>query len=544
MKRVTPHNPGSRRNPRARRWAATAAGLAVIAAPALAAPSVANAAPPLDDKSLIIAADSPDAVPGEYIVVLDESEVGIQQVPGKARGLVKKYGGTVKESYRNAIRGFSVKMSPGQANKLSRDPAVAYVEQNQVVHATGTQSPTPSWGLDRIDQRDLPLDDSYTYPNTGSGVTAYIIDTGILTTHQDFGGRASHGIDTVDGDNDATDCNGHGTHVAGTVGGSAYGVAKDVDLVGVRVLDCAGSGTYAGVIDGIDWVTADHTAGELAVANMSLGGGYSQAVNDAVADSIADGVTYALAAGNEYASDACDTSPASTPEAITVGATQSNDARASYSNIGTCLDIFAPGSDITSAWHTSNSATNTISGTSMASPHVAGAAALITAANPDYTPQQVRDTMVDNATTGAVTNRGSGSPDALLYVGDDGNTPPDPDPEPEPGCSGSNDDDVDIEDHSTSESPITIADCDSPSGTATVDVDVVHTWVGDLTVSLVSPDGTVYTLRERSGGSADDINETYTVDVSGESPDGTWILRVHDAATWDTGYIDAWSLSL
>ncbi|MBL0885297.1 S8 family peptidase [Myceligenerans sp. I2] len=497
----------------------------------------------MDDTSRIVAADSPDAIEGEYIVVL-ESEISTQQVSDKAHGLIRKYGGEVERSYKKAIRGFSATMSPGQANKLSHDPAVAYVEQNQEVHATGTQSPTPSWGLDRIDQRDLPLDDSYTYPNDGSGVTAYIIDTGILTTHQDFGGRAVSGTDTVDGDNDATDCAGHGTHVAGTVGGSSYGVAKNVDLVAVRVLDCSGSGTYAGVIDGIDWVTSDHAAGEPAVANMSLGGGFSQAVNDAVAASIADGVTYALAAGNDYAADACNSSPASTPEAITVGATQSNDARASYSNIGTCLDIFAPGTDITSAWYTSNTATNTISGTSMATPHVTGAAALVAAANPGFTPQQVRDQLVADATTGAVSNPGSGSPDALLYVGDEANTPPDPDPTPEPGCTGTNGDDVDINDNSTSTSPITISGCTAPSGTATVDVDIVHTWVGDLTVSLVSPDGSVYTLRERSGGSADDIHETYTADVSSESPDGTWELRVQDSATWDTGYIDAWSLSL
>ncbi|GAB4086231.1 serine protease [Myceligenerans cantabricum] len=544
MKRVTPHDVSSHRTARARRWAATAAGLAVVAAPALAAPSIASAAAPVNDKSQIIAADSPDAIDGEYIVVLDESEVGTQQVTGKAHGLVKKYGGEVKNSYKTAVRGFSAKLSPGQANKLSQDPAVAYVEQNQEVHATGTQAPTPSWGLDRVDQRDLPLDDSYTYPNTGSGVTAYIIDTGILTTHQDFGGRATHGTDTVDGDGDATDCAGHGTHVAGTVGGSSYGVAKDVDLVAVRVLNCSGSGTYDGVIAGIDWVTSDHGAGEPAVANMSLGGGFSQAVNDAVATSIADGVTYALAAGNDYGANACNTSPASTPEAITVGATQNNDARASYSNIGTCLDLFAPGTNITSAWYTSSSATNTISGTSMATPHVAGAAALVAAANPGYTPQQVRDQLVADATTGAVSNPGSGSPDALLYVGDDPNTPPDPDPEPEPGCSGSNADDVAINDNSTSESSIAIADCTAPSGTATVDVDIVHTWVGDLTVSLVSPDGTVYTLRERSGGSANDIDETYTADVSGEAPDGTWALRVQDSASLDTGYIDAWSLAL
>jgi subtilisin family serine protease len=539
MKRVIPHGAGSRRM-RARRWAATAAGLAVIAAPALAAPAAATAAP-LDDTAAILAADSPDAIDGEYIVVLDRSEVGTQQVSGKARGLVKKYGGEVKESYRNALRGFSAKLTPGQAKKLAADPAVAYVEQNQTVQLAGTQAPTPSWGLDRIDQRGLPLNNSYTYPTTGAGVTAYIIDTGIRITHQDFGGRAVHGRDTVDNDNDSTDCNGHGTHVAGTVGGTAYGVAKDVRLVGVRVLDCAGSGTYAGVIAGIDWVTADHAAGVPAVANMSLGGGFSQAVNDAVTRSIADGVSYALAAGNDTGANACNTSPASTPQGITVGATQSNDARASYSNIGSCLDIFAPGSSITSAWHTSNSATNTISGTSMATPHVAGAAALVLEANPGWTPQQVRDKLVADATTGAVTNRGSGSPAALLYVGNEGNTPP---PEPTPGCTGSNTTDVAIRDNSTSESAITISNCAAPSGTATVSVDIVHTWVGDLTVSLVSPSGTVHTLRERSGGSARDIHETYTVNVGTSSANGTWILRVRDSATFDTGHIDAWSLSL
>lgn len=351
-----------------------------------------------------------------YIVVLKDGDVAKAEVRSTASDLVKKYGGEVRHSYTNAVRGFSASMSPGQAEQLEADPSVAYVEQNRVMTATDTQSPVPSWGLDRIDQAELPLDDSYTYGNSGAGVTAYIIDTGILTTHQDFGGRAVSGTDTVDGDDDATDCAGHGTHVAGTVGGSEYGVAKDASLVAVRVLDCGGSGTYDGVIAGIDWVTADHAAGEPAVANMSLGGGFSQAVNDAVAAAVADGVTFALAAGNDYAADACEGSPGSTPEAITVGATEDTDARATYSNIGTCVDIFAPGTDITSAWYTGDTDENTISGTSMATPHVAGAAALVLGDNPAATPAEVGDALTDGALTDVVTDPGTGSPNLLLNV--------------------------------------------------------------------------------------------------------------------------------
>ncbi|HZN20020.1 MAG TPA: S8 family serine peptidase, partial [Micromonosporaceae bacterium] len=239
-------------------------------------------------------------------------------------------------------------------------------------------------------------------------------DTGIRFTHTDFGGRAVTGFDAIDGGS-ADDCHGHGTHVAGTTGGTAYGVAKGVTLVGVRVLDCNGSGTYAQVINGINWVTGDHDPGELAVANMSLGGPADTATDNAVTNSINDGVTYALAAGNSNA-DACTSSPARTPAAITVGATQNNDARASFSNWGTCLDIFAPGVNITSAWHSSDTATNTISGTSMASPHTAGVAALVVAQNPSFTPQQVRDNMVNNATPNVVTSPGTGSPNRLLFV--------------------------------------------------------------------------------------------------------------------------------
>jgi len=275
-----------------------------------------------------------------------------------------------------------------------------------------TQS-NATWGLDRLDQRDLPLNATYSYDKTGSGVTAYIIDTGIRLSHNDFGGRATSGYDAIDGGS-ADDCNGHGTHVSGTVGGTTYGVAKGVRLVAVRVLDCGGSGSNSGVIAGVNWVTSNHAAGQPAVANMSLGGGVSTALDQAVSNSIADGVTYALAAGNSNA-NACNSSPARTPNAITVGATTSSDARASYSNYGTCLDVFAPGSNITSAWSTSNTATNTISGTSMASPHVAGAAAVYLEGNPGATPAQVASALSGAATTGKVTSPGSGSPNRLLY---------------------------------------------------------------------------------------------------------------------------------
>ncbi|SCF30686.1 Peptidase inhibitor I9 [Micromonospora viridifaciens] len=396
-----------RRALRALALAATAAALSAAAStPALAAPT-----------GDIRYASSPDAISGSYLVVLKGDAVGAANslaartaVPDRAAGLAKRYGGTVGTVWSAALTGYSAKMSEGQARRLAADPAVAYVEQDRVVTTQATQTGA-TWGLDRIDQRNLPLNGSYTYPNTASNVRAYIIDTGIRITHSDFGGRASWGTNTVDSNN--TDCNGHGTHVAGTVGGAKYGVAKGVRLIAVKVLNCSGSGSTTGVISGVNWVTAN--AVKPAVANMSLGGGVSSSLDSAVANSISSGVTYAIAAGNSSA-NACNYSPARVASAITVGATTSTDARASYSNYGSCLDIFAPGSSITSDWSTGDTATNTISGTSMATPHVAGAAALVLGTYPSYTPSQVASYLTTNATASKVTNPGTGSPNRLLFV--------------------------------------------------------------------------------------------------------------------------------
>jgi subtilisin family serine protease len=311
--------------------------------------------------------------------------------------------------YKHALNGFSVEMSEADAEAMSQDYRVAFVEEDGIMTADATQT-NPPWGLDRIDQRNLPLNATYNYNWTGSGVRVYVIDTGIRTTHNQFGGRASNVFDAFGGS--GSDCNGHGTHVAGTVGGSTYGVAKSSMPRGVRVLDCNGSGSTSGVIAGVDWVRQNFIAP--AVANMSLGGGASTALDNAVNSLSNAGVAIAVAAGNSNA-NACNSSPARAVNAITTGSTTTTDARSSFSNFGTCVDLFAPGSGILSAWFTSNTATATLSGTSMASPHVAGVAALYKQANPSASATTVRNAIVNNATTNVVTNAGTGSPNRLLY---------------------------------------------------------------------------------------------------------------------------------
>ncbi len=337
-----------------------------------------------------------DAIPGRFIVTLRDG--------ASPESVARDHGVSPDYVYTAALNGFAGAMSDAARSGLLRDARVSRVEPDGIARASTTQS-NATWGLDRIDQRALPLSGTFTYTNTGSGVTAYIIDTGIDYGHSEFGGRASFGYDAFGGNGD--DCNGHGTHVSGTTGGSTYGVAKAVTFKAVRVLDCGGSGTWSGVIAGMDWVTANRVLP--AVANMSLGGGANTSVDDATKRMIASGVATAVAAGNGNqggrAQDACKYSPARVPEAMTIGATTSSDAKTSWSNYGNCVDWFAPGASITSAWIGGGSTeTNTISGTSMATPHVAGVAALYLQSNPGASAQAVRDALYANTTKGVVTS--------------------------------------------------------------------------------------------------------------------------------------------
>ncbi len=352
-------------------------------------------------------------IANSYIVVLDDAVVGergeFSIAPYIAEEMAANYRGKIKHVYKHALNGFAIEMSEADAETLSQDFRVKFVEEDGVMSVDVTQT-NPPWGLDRIDQRNRPLNGTYVYNWTGSGVRVYVIDTGIRTAHTQFGGRASNVFDAFGGN--GQDCHGHGTHVSGTVGGSTYGVAKSSLLRGVRVLDCNGSGPTSGVIAGVDWVRNNHIAP--AVANMSLGGGASTSLDTAVNSLHNANVTIAVAAGNSN-TNACNSSPARAANAITTGSTTSSDARSSFSNFGTCLDLFAPGSSILSAWATSNTATATLSGTSMASPHVAGVAALYKQANPSASSTTIRNAIVNNATTGVVSNAGTGSPNRLLY---------------------------------------------------------------------------------------------------------------------------------
>ena len=582
-------------------------------------------------------------VQGQYIVVLKENVAVLANERGQgiavadiARQIGGQHGARVRRSFTHALRGFVVQADDRALARLLADDRIAYVEEDGYVSINATQSPA-TWGLDRVDQRDLPLSNSYTYNTTATSVHAYIIDTGVLLNHVEFSGRMGNGFDAVTSGGSGNDCNGHGTHVAGTVGGTTWGVAKGVIIHPVRVLGCSGSGTNSGVIAGMDWVTANHI--KPAVANMSLGGGASQATDDAVARMTNAGVTVAVAAGNSN-NDACGSSPARAPSAITVGSTTSSDARSSFSSFGSCLDIWAPGSSITSAWFTSSTATNTISGTSMASPHVAGVAALYLADNPTATPAAVTAALNNAATPNKVTNPGAGSPNRLLYSVFGAPPPADTTAPSVPaslgataasssqinlswsasidtggsglagyriercagaGCSNfaeignttgtsfsntgltastsysyrirafdgagnnsgysntasattaasgggaqtyTNAADFQIRDNSTINSTIVVSGrSGNASSTSTVRVDIKHTYIGDLKVDLIAPDGTVYVLHNRTGAGTDNLNTTYTRNLSSEVLNGTWTLRVNDNANLDTGFLDSWSLT-
>ncbi|MGW2476275.1 S8 family peptidase [Streptomyces sp. NPDC001665] len=393
---------------RARRFKLTASITAVAAAAGVTLLGTPFAgATPAPAMGKVYGADAATAVSGSYIVMLD-------QKADKAE-LAKEYGGKLKRNYSSAINGFSASgLSETEAKRLAADPAVSKVVQNKKFHVDATQDNPPSWGLDRIDQTETAGDNAYTYPDSaGEGVTAYVIDTGVRITHEEFGGRASSGFDAVDNDDSADDGYGHGTHVAGTIAGSTYGVAKKAKIVAVRVLDDSGSGTTEQVVAGIDWVTEHHQGPS--VANMSLGGGADEALDAAVKKAIASGVTFAVAAGNE-SSDAGEGSPSRVPEAITVASSTVDDEQSSFSNYGSVVDLYAPGSDITSTWNDSDTGTNTISGTSMATPHVAGAAAVYLAGHPDATPDEVATALTDGATPDAISNATEGTANKLLKI--------------------------------------------------------------------------------------------------------------------------------
>ncbi|ENR2980145.1 S8 family peptidase [Acinetobacter nosocomialis] len=377
----------------------------------MAATHLAYAAPNLLN-SAIDSSQAKGIIKNQYIVILNK-DIG----PAKdfAQNIAKQHGGRILQSYDSALKGFAIYLpdTAGTAfiEAMKKNPQVLSVENDTVVNIDATTQTNPDWGLDRIDQKALPLNSTYSYSQTGTGTTAYIVDTGILSTYQEFSGRVLNGYTAISDGNGTTDCNGHGTHVAGTVGGTTYGVAKNVKLVPVRILGCDGSGASSNVIAGLDWILKNGS--KPAVVNMSLGGAASSSLDSAVENLYNNGYVMVVAAGNSN-TDACTSSPARTSNAITVAATDNTDTRASYSNYGSCVDIFAPGSQINSSWIGSNTATKVLNGTSMATPHVAGVVAELFQSTPTATPQTITSNLLNQATSDVVKNP-SGSPNRLLY---------------------------------------------------------------------------------------------------------------------------------
>ncbi|WP_394540435.1 S8 family serine peptidase [Lysobacter enzymogenes] len=570
-------------------------------------------------------------IEGRYIVVLKEQAArlsaenarGVADVPAVARGIAGQHRATVVRSYQHALRGFVVEADDAALSGLLKDPRVAFVEEDGYMSVEATQN-NATWGLDRADQRNLPLSTTYTYDTDATGVHAYVVDTGLRADHTEFTGRIGNGYSSVPNDSSTTDCHGHGTHVAGTVAGTTWGIAKKATVHPVRVFGCGSSAPNSQIIAGIDWVTANHV--KPAVANMSLGGPASAATDTAVTNLINAGVVAVVAAGNGNI-DACTESPSRVPRAITVGASDRNDARSIWqfgqaSSWGACLDLFAPGTDIVSAGISSATASAPNSGTSMASPHVAGAAALYLATHPAATPDEVHAAIVDNSTPGKITDL-RGSPNRLLYTLFSGGPGPGnqaPTANFSSNASGltvsftdsSSDSDGTIASRSwnfgdgtssTATNPsktyaaagtytvvLTVTDDDGASNTKTatvtvgsggaqtytngadvaipdnnatgasstiavsgrtgnapsnaqISVNIVHPYKGDLIVDLIAPDGSVYNLHNRTGGSADNVTGTFTRNLSTEALNGNWRLRARDLGPLDVGRIDTWSIT-
>ncbi|HCQ9656829.1 TPA: S8 family peptidase [Acinetobacter baumannii] len=366
-----------------------------------------NVTNPVNDSS-----QAKGIIKNQYIVILNK-DAG----PSKdfAQNIAKQHAGKVLQSYDTVLKGFAIYLpdTAGTAfiEAMKKNPQVLSVESDKIVNIDATTQSNPDWGLDRIDQKALPLNSAYSYLQTGSGTTAYIVDTGILSSHQEFSGRVLSGYTAISDGNGTTDCNGHGTHVAGTVGGTTYGVAKSVNLVPIRILGCDGSGASSNVIAGLDWILKNGK--KPAVVNMSLGGATSSSLDSAVENLYNNGYVMVVAAGNSN-TDACTSSPARVSKAITVAATDNTDTRASYSNYGSCVDIFAPGSQINSSWIGNNTATKILNGTSMATPHVVGVVAEMLQSTPTASPQTISTNLLNQASSNVVKNP-SGSPNRLLY---------------------------------------------------------------------------------------------------------------------------------